>query len=58
MLLSQVLINLDVKHVGRRKNGSIISRVPRIKDPRVQILSVDLDQKKCRIVPRRSAVWT
>ena len=47
----------DVKHVGRRKNGSIISRVPRIKDPRVQILSVDLDKKKCRIVPRRSAIW-
>ena len=48
----------DVKHVGRRKNGSIISRVPRIKDPRIQILSVDLDKKKCRIVPRRSAKWT
>ena len=48
----------DVKHVSRRKNGSIISRVPRIKDPRVQILSVDLVQKKCRIVPRRSAVWS
>jgi hypothetical protein len=48
----------DVKHVGRRKDGSIISRSPRIKDHRVQILSVDLVKKKCRIVPRRSAEWS
>ena len=48
----------DVKHVGRRKNGSIISRSPRIKDSRIQILSVDLKNKKCRIVPRRSAKWS
>ena len=48
----------DVKHIGRRKDGSIISRTPRIKDPRIQILSVDLDKKMCRIVPRRSAKWS
>lgn len=48
----------DVKHVGRRKNGSIISRMPRIKDKRIQILSVDLQNKKCRIVPRRNMVWS
>jgi Holliday junction resolvase-like predicted endonuclease len=48
----------DVKHVGRRKDGSIIARSPRIKDKRIQILSVDLDKKMCRIVPRRSAKWT
>tara|TARA_Y100000592_G_C5367004_1_gene266560 strand:+ start:411 stop:707 length:297 start_codon:yes stop_codon:yes gene_type:complete len=48
----------DVKHVGRRKNGSIISRSPRIKDKRIQILSVDLINKKCRIVPRRNITWT
>lgn len=48
----------DVKHVGRRKDGSLISRSPRIKDQRVQILSVDLEQKKCRIQPRRSAQWS
>ena len=48
----------DVKHVGRRKDGSIIARSPRIKDRRIQILSVDLDKKMCRIVPRRSAKWT
>ena len=47
----------DVKHVGRRKNGSIISRSPRIKDKRIQILSVDLINKKCRIVPKRKAIW-
>jgi len=48
----------DVKHIGRRKDGSIIARTPRIKDPRIQILSVDLDKKMCRIVPRRSAKWS
>tara|TARA_R100000005_G_C4825868_1_gene104760 strand:- start:217 stop:513 length:297 start_codon:yes stop_codon:yes gene_type:complete len=48
----------DVKHVGRRKNGSIISRMPRIKDKRIQILSVDLQNKKCRIVPRRNMIWS
>ena len=48
----------DVKHVGRRKDGSIISRTPRIKDSRIKILSVDLIKKKCRIVPRRNATWT
>ena len=48
----------DVKHVGRWKDGSIISRTPRIKDSRIQILSVDLIKKKCRIVPRRNTTWT
>ena len=48
----------DVKHVGRRKDGSIIARTPRINDSRIQILSVDLDKKMCRIVPRRSAKWS
>ena len=36
--------------VGKRKDGSIISRTARIKDKRIQILSVDLTNKKCRIV--------
>ena len=48
----------DVKIVGKRKDGSIISRTARIKDKRVQILSVDLTNKKCRIVPKRSAEWS
>tara|TARA_R100001510_G_C7464078_1_gene83320 strand:+ start:82 stop:378 length:297 start_codon:yes stop_codon:yes gene_type:complete len=48
----------DVKHIGRRKDGSIIARTPRIKDKRIHILSVDLDKKMCRIVPRRNAKWT
>ena len=48
----------DVKMVGKRKDGSIISRTARIKDKRIQILSVDLTNKKCRIVPKRSAEWS
>jgi Holliday junction resolvase-like predicted endonuclease len=48
----------DVKMVGKRKDGSIISRTARIKDKRIQILSVDLTNKKCRIVPKRSAQWS
>ena len=48
----------DVKMVGKRKDGSIISRTARIKDKRIQILSVDLINKKCRIVPKRSAQWS
>ena len=47
-----------VKMVGKRKDGSIISRTARIKDKRIQILSVDLINKKCRIVPKRSAQWS
>ena len=48
----------DVKMRGKRKDGSEISRVPRIKDNRIQILSVDLETKKCRIVPKRKMQWT
>ena len=48
----------DVKMSGKRKDGSLISRVARIKDKRIQILSVDLINKKCRIVPRRKILWT
>ena len=48
----------DVKHISRRKDGSIISRSPRIRDNRINILSVDLQKRKCRIVPRRNATWT
>ena len=51
-------IYFDVKHISRRKDGSIIARSPRIRDNRIQILSVDLQNKKCRIVPRRSAKWS
>ena len=36
----------DVKMSGKRKDGSLISRVARIKDKRIQILSVDLINKK------------
>ena len=48
----------DVKMSGKRKDGSLISRVARIKDKRIQILSVDLINKKCRIVPKRKATWS
>ena len=48
----------DVKMSGKRKDGSLISRVARIKDKRIQILSVDLTNKKCRIVPKRKATWS
>ena len=47
----------DVKMLGKRKDGSIIARSPRIKDKRIHILSVDLQNKKCRIVPKRKAIW-
>ena len=47
----------DVKMLGKRKDGSIIARQPRIKDKRIHILSVDLINKKCRIVPKRKATW-
>ena len=48
----------DVKMLGKRKDGSIIARSPRIKDKRIHILSVDLINKKCRIVPKRKATWS
>jgi len=48
----------DVKMSGKRKDGSLISRVTRIKDKRIQILSVDLINKKCRIINKRKATWT
>ena len=48
----------DVKMSGKRKDGSLISRVARIKDKRIHILSVDLINKKCRIVPKRKATWS
>jgi len=48
----------DVKMSGKRKDGSLISRVARIKDKRIQILSVDLINKKCRIINKRKATWT
>jgi Holliday junction resolvase-like predicted endonuclease len=48
----------DVKMSGKRKDGSEINRVPRIKNSKIQILSVDLKTKKCRIVPRRKILWT
>ena len=47
----------DVKMLGKRKDGSIIARSPRIKDKRIHILSVDLLNKKCRIVPKRKVIW-
>jgi len=48
----------DVKMSGKRKDGSEINRVPRIRNSKIQILSVDLKTKKCRIVPRRKILWT
>ena len=48
----------DVKMSSKRKDGSEINRIPRIKDNRIKILSVDLDTKKCRIVPRRKIQWS
>jgi|TARA_R110000823_G_scaffold266919_1_gene386960 Holliday junction resolvase-like predicted endonuclease len=48
----------DVKIRNRRKDGTEINRVTRIRDSRIQILSVDLDTKKCRIVPRRNIKWS
>tara|TARA_R110000751_G_scaffold169408_1_gene275794 strand:+ start:197 stop:496 length:300 start_codon:yes stop_codon:yes gene_type:complete len=47
----------DVKMSGKRKDGSEINRVPRIKNSKIQILSVDLKTKKCRIVPKRKILW-
>ena len=47
----------DVKMSGKRKDGSEINRVPRIRNSKIQILSVDLKTKKCRIVPKRKILW-
>lgn len=49
----------DVKVENKRKDGSSISRVPRIKNKNIQIIKVDLQTKKCRIVePRKGVVWS
>jgi Holliday junction resolvase-like predicted endonuclease len=48
----------DVKAENKRKDGSSISRVPRIKNKNIQIIKVDLEQKKCRIVEKRGVTWT
>ncbi len=48
----------DVKHIGRSKDGSLIARQPRFKVKRIHILSVDLINKKCRIVQKRKATWS
>ena len=45
----------DVKVENYRKDGSLIARVPRIKNKNIEIIKVDLNKKKCRIVPRRNA---
>ena len=47
----------DVKVENYRKDGSIIARVPRIKNRNIEIIKVDLKQKKCRIVEKRNATW-
>lgn len=47
----------DVKVENYRKDGSIIARVPRIKNKNIEIIKVDLKQKKCRIVEKRNATW-
>ena len=49
----------DVKAENKRKDGSSISRIPRIKNKNIQIIKVDLQTKKCRIVePRKGVVWS
>lgn len=49
----------DVKLVARRSDGSNINRIPRLKNKGIQILSVDLKNKKCRIVPKKEKViWS
>ena len=49
----------DVKAENKRKDGSSISRVPRIKNKNIRIIKVDLQTKKCRIVePRKGVVWS
>ena len=49
----------DVKTENKRKDGSSISRVPRIKNKNIQIILVDLKTKKCRIVePKQGVVWS
>ena len=49
----------DVKAENKRKDGTSISRVPRIKNKNIRIIKVDLQTKKCRIVePRKGVVWS
>ena len=48
----------DVKVENKRKDGSSISRVPRIKNKNIEIIKVDLEQKKCRIVEKRGVTWS
>jgi Holliday junction resolvase-like predicted endonuclease len=49
----------DVKAENKRKDGSSISRVPRIKNKNIEIIKVDLNTKKCRIVEKRKGViWS
>lgn len=43
----------DVKVENYRKNGTIIARVPRVKGRNIEILRVDIKNKKCRIPRRR-----
>lgn len=43
----------DVKVNNYRKNGTIISRVPRVKNKNIEIIRVDIQTKKCRIPKRR-----
>ena len=52
------LSQMVIPEMIERKDGSIISKTARIKDKRIQILTVDLTNKKCRIVPKRSAEWS
>lgn len=48
----------DVKVENYRKDGSIISRVPRIKKKNIEIIKVDLDKKLCRIVEKKGISWS
>ena len=48
----------DVKVENKRKDGSSISRVPRIKNKNIEIIKVDLNTKKCRIVEKRGVTWS
>ena len=48
----------DVKAENKRKDGSSISRIPRIKNKNIQIIKVDLQTKKCRIVEKRGVTWS
>ena len=48
----------DVKMLGKRKDGSIIARSPRIKNKNIEIIKVDLNKKKSRIVQKRGTSWS